>query len=146
VLDEIRTQGLELQVICNKGAVMVLPRGVDKANGLETALNQLSLSRHNAVGVGDAENDLAFLGICECAAAVENALPTVKARADFVLREARGAGVIELIDCLLANDLADAVARYRQARPDYLGRPKPQQTSAVRQVRRLLSNSPGEEQ
>jgi hydroxymethylpyrimidine pyrophosphatase-like HAD family hydrolase len=30
---------------------------------------------HNAVAVGDAENDHAFFNICECAVAVANALP-----------------------------------------------------------------------
>jgi hydroxymethylpyrimidine pyrophosphatase-like HAD family hydrolase len=107
VLDEIRKFGLELQVIFNKGAVMVLPPGVNKATGLDAALEQLSLSRHNAIGVGDAENDHAFLKTCECAVAVANALPTVKAHADLVTRGDHGAGVIELIDRVLASDLTD---------------------------------------
>ena len=67
VLETIRDLGLELQVIFNKGAVMVLPAGVNKATGLAAALAQLGLSPHNAVGIGDAENDHAFLAICECA-------------------------------------------------------------------------------
>ena len=66
VLKTIRDCGLELQVIFNKGAVMVLPAGVNKATGLRAALAELNLSPHNAVGVGDAENDHAFLNICEC--------------------------------------------------------------------------------
>jgi hydroxymethylpyrimidine pyrophosphatase-like HAD family hydrolase/energy-coupling factor transporter ATP-binding protein EcfA2 len=107
VLDEIRKLGLELQVIFNKGAVMVLPPGVNKASGLDTALEQLSLSRHNAVGVGDAENDHAFLKTCECAVAVANALPTVKEHADLVTHGERGAGVIELVERVLASDLSD---------------------------------------
>ena len=37
VLDAIRHLGLELQVIFNKGAVMVLPSGVNKATGLAVA-------------------------------------------------------------------------------------------------------------
>src|SRR5262245_9458121 len=60
VLQTIRELGLELQVIFNKGAVMILPSGVNKASGLKAALNELNLSLHNAVGVGDAENDHAF--------------------------------------------------------------------------------------
>ena len=35
VLEAIRELGLELQIIFNKGAVMVLPAGVSKASGLE---------------------------------------------------------------------------------------------------------------
>jgi HAD superfamily hydrolase (TIGR01484 family) len=106
VLEVIRDLGLELQVIFNKGAVMVLPSGLNKATGLKVALKQLNLSVHNAVGVGDAENDHAFLGICECAVAVGNALPSVKEKADFVTAATHGTGVTELIEEILADDLA----------------------------------------
>jgi HAD superfamily hydrolase (TIGR01484 family) len=114
VLDTIRDSGLELQVIFNKGAVMVLPSGVNKSSGFQAALTELGLSPHNAVGIGDAENDHAFLALCECAVAVANALPTVKERADYVTAGDHGAGVIELMDRLLADDL-------RSLEP-YLGR------------------------
>ena len=68
------------------------------------------------VGIGDAENDHAFLAMCGWSVAVANALDSVKAAADMVTRGARGDGVRELIDELLASDLADAVrasARHR---------------------------------
>ncbi len=105
-LEVIRDLGLELQVIFNKGAVMILPSGVNKATGLQAALAELNLSEHNAVGVGDAENDHAFLGICECAVAVANALPAVQEKADFVTKSTHGAGVTELIEEMLRDDLA----------------------------------------
>jgi hydroxymethylpyrimidine pyrophosphatase-like HAD family hydrolase len=107
VLEVIRELGLELQVIFNKGAVMVLPSGVNKASGMDAALADLGLSRHNAVGVGDAENDHAFLARCECSVAVANALPALKQRADLVTAGERGAGVAELIDRLVECDLAE---------------------------------------
>lgn len=106
VLEVIRDLGLELQVIFNKGAVMVLPSGVNKASGLQAALAQLNLSVHNTVGVGDAENDHAFLGICECSVAVANALPAVKERADFVTQATHGRGVTQLIEEMMNDDLA----------------------------------------
>jgi hydroxymethylpyrimidine pyrophosphatase-like HAD family hydrolase len=106
VLETIHDMGLELQVIFNKGAVMVLPSGVNKATGLAAALTELGLSRRNAVAVGDAENDHAFLGVCECAVAVSNALPALQGRADWVTRGDHGAGVVELVDRLLEDDLA----------------------------------------
>jgi hydroxymethylpyrimidine pyrophosphatase-like HAD family hydrolase len=114
-LKVIREQGLELQVIFNKGSVMVLPSGVNKATGLVAALAEFRISPHNTVGVGDAENDHAFLRLCECSAAVGNALPAVKDTADVVMKGKRGAGVAELIDRLLANDLSDlkTLARHR---------------------------------
>src|SRR5262245_7402870 len=106
-LEAIRDLGLEWSVIFNKGAVMLLPPGVNKATGLAAALQELGLSPHNVVGVGDAENDHAFLQLCECSAAVSNALPLVKEQADVRTRKDHGAGVIELIDELLADDLAE---------------------------------------
>ena len=107
VLDVIRDLGLEYQVIFNKGAVMVLPSGVNKASGLSAVLKELGLSPHNTVAIGDAENDHAFLDFCGCGVAVANALPMLKERADFVTKGDRGAGVVELINQLLASDLAE---------------------------------------
>ena len=114
VLEVIRDMGLELQVIFNKDAVMVLPSGVNKASGLQVALNELRLSPHNAVGVGDAENDHVFLGMCECGAAVANALPALKERADLVTDGSHGAGVEELIEKLLSEDLASLAPRLKR--------------------------------
>src|SRR5215831_20522191 len=45
-LEVIREMGLELQVIFNKGAVMILPSGVNKAFGLAHALAEFGLSPH----------------------------------------------------------------------------------------------------
>lgn len=107
VLEVIRNIGLEYQVILNKDAVMVLPSGINKASGLGVALEEMGLSPHNAVGIGDAENDHALLSLCECGVAVANALPMLKERADFVTKGARGAGVVEIIDKLIASDLEE---------------------------------------
>lgn len=101
----IRELGLELRVAFNKNALMVLPTGVDKASGLDVALEELSLCQHNAVGIGDAENDLALLAACAIGVAVENAVPQLKAAADLVTANACGAGVVELIEELLQSDM-----------------------------------------
>jgi hydroxymethylpyrimidine pyrophosphatase-like HAD family hydrolase len=116
ILETIRDLGLDLQVIFNKDAVMVLPSGVNKATGLAAALDELGLSPHNVAGIGDAENDHAFLGACECSAAVANALPVVKEKVDVVVRGDHGAGVAEFIDELVADDLLgrdSMLARHR---------------------------------
>jgi len=114
VLHAVRDLGLELQVIFNKGAVMVLPTGVNKATGLAAALVELGLSAHNVVSVGDAENDHALLESCECGVAVANALPSLQQRADLVMSRDHGGGVTELIDRMLADDLVSArVQRHR---------------------------------
>ncbi|MHB1402416.1 MAG: HAD family hydrolase [Thiobacillus sp.] len=105
VQDVIWELGLEAQVIGNRGAVMVLPAGINKATGLEYALRKLGLSRHEVVGIGDAENDHSFLARCECAVAVANAAPSIRQIAAFVTAAENGNGVIELIDELIADDL-----------------------------------------
>jgi hydroxymethylpyrimidine pyrophosphatase-like HAD family hydrolase len=111
VLEAIQEVGLEWQIIFNKGAVMCLPSGVNKASGLAAALDFLSLSPLNVAAVGDAENDHAFLTACGCAVAVANAIETIKAEADIVTAGARGAGVVELIGRLLDGDEATAHIR-----------------------------------
>ena len=110
-LEVIHDMGLELQVIFNKGAVMILPANVNKASGLKAALKVMNLSPHNVVAVGDAENDHALLRMCEVSAAVANALPSVKDTADIVTTEDHGKGVSQLITGMLRNDLTDVDKR-----------------------------------
>jgi hydroxymethylpyrimidine pyrophosphatase-like HAD family hydrolase len=105
VADVIQDLGLDLQVILNKGSVMVLPASVDKATGLSAALDELALSAQSVVAIGDAENDQAFLAMCGCGVAVANALDALKAGAAHVTRGEAGAGVREIIDSLIADDL-----------------------------------------
>ena len=117
VMTTIRDFGLELQVIFNKGAVMILPSGVNKGTGLTACLKQMGLTPTAAVGIGDAENDHSLLGLCEVAVAVSNALPMLKERADLVTVGDHGAGVVELIDKILADDLAQLTPYYRLRQP-----------------------------
>jgi hydroxymethylpyrimidine pyrophosphatase-like HAD family hydrolase len=108
VLRAVEELGLELQVIRNKGAVMVLPANVDKETGLEAALAELGLAVEQAVAVGDAENDEPMLASAGMGVAVANALPSVKLGADLVTVGAAGAGVAEVVARLLAGDLGGA--------------------------------------
>ncbi|MGE3822269.1 MAG: HAD family hydrolase, partial [Isosphaeraceae bacterium] len=100
----IDAMGLDLQVILNKRAVMILPSGLDKGTGLALALEELGIPPGEVVGVGDAENDLPFLARCGLSVAVANALPIVKEQADHVTLADHGPGVVELIDGLLSSD------------------------------------------
>ncbi len=111
VLSAIRDLGLEWHVIFNKGSVMALPSGVTKATGLEPALTELGIQTAQTVGVGDAENDHAFLRLCGLSVAVSNALPSLKEEADWVTPGARGTGVAELIDRMITTDLAEMTPR-----------------------------------
>lgn len=113
VLETIRRLGLELQIIFNKEAVMILPSGVSKESGLRHALGRLGISPHNAMGVGDAENDHAFLSRVGFSVAVANAVPALAEQADFVTAAPNGAGVCELIAGPLAADFESLRNRKR---------------------------------
>jgi len=111
VLEFIHELGLELQVVFNKGSVMVLPTGVNKATGLMQALKELAIKPEQVVAVGDGENDHALLAACGFGVAVANAVTPLKQRADLVTSSADGAGVAELISRVLAGDLAQLPRR-----------------------------------
>jgi hydroxymethylpyrimidine pyrophosphatase-like HAD family hydrolase len=110
-LAAIREAGVERSLVFNKGALMLLPGGVTKGTGLMAALEAMELSAHNLAGIGDAENDHAFLSLCECAVAVADAVPALRERADLVTRGGAGAGVVEFIEEQLLGDGATLVPR-----------------------------------
>jgi hydroxymethylpyrimidine pyrophosphatase-like HAD family hydrolase len=108
VYKAIEELGLNLQIILNREAVMVLPVGVDKGTGFRTAMAELRLPMDSAVGVGDAENDYAFLSLCGFSVAVANAIRSLKKRVRLVTSGKAGAGVVEVLQKLLtAEDLFD---------------------------------------
>ena len=111
VLEAIARLGLEQQVIFNKGAVMVLPPGVNKASGLRVALQELGLSARNVVAGGDGENDHAMLEMAEYSVATANAIETLKAAADYVTRETHGDGILEVVAGMIESDLASIPPR-----------------------------------
>jgi hydroxymethylpyrimidine pyrophosphatase-like HAD family hydrolase len=104
VAQMIRELNLPLQVILNKGALMILPTTVDKASGLRAALSELHLQPSEVVGVGDAENDIVFLRACGYSVAVANAIPALKEQVQLVTQARNGAGVEELIHKILTNE------------------------------------------
>ncbi|WRH66766.1 MAG: HAD family hydrolase [Planktothrix sp. GU0601_MAG3] len=97
----IQELGVNLEIINNKGAIMILPVGINKAFGLKTLSELINLSPEKIVGVGDAENDCDFLQQCGYSVAVANALPQVKEKVNWVTKNSRGLGVEELIDQIL---------------------------------------------
>lgn len=95
--------GLDLQIIFNREAVMILPAGVNKGAGLKAALAELGLPGAAVVGIGDAENDYAFLRLCGFSVAVANAIPSLKEQVQLVTSGAAGAGVAEVVQKLVVT-------------------------------------------
>ena len=85
ILATIRELQLPLVVLFNRGRLMVLPQAISKGTGLRSALRILRLSAHNAIAIGDAENDHALLAECELAVAVSWGSKILQASADEVV-------------------------------------------------------------
>jgi hypothetical protein len=100
----IRDLGLEYHIVFNKGAVMVLPPGTNKATGLKAALADLDLSTRSVIGIEDAENDFAFPEACGCSADIGNAKPALKNMVGVVLEGRWARGVMELIEQVISKD------------------------------------------
>jgi hydroxymethylpyrimidine pyrophosphatase-like HAD family hydrolase len=103
VTEVIALLGLDCQILRNRNALMVLPTGITKGSGLAAALARINRSPHNAIAVGDAENDIPMLMEAELGVAVANAVSSVKRKADLVLSRPNAAGVIELLRGPLLN-------------------------------------------
>ena len=110
VYKAIEELGLNLQIILNRESVMVLPVGVDKSTGFRAAMAELRLPIASAVGIGDAENDYAFLNLCGFSVAVGNAIPSLKERVHLVTSGDDGAGVVEVLQKLLVSEDSFAMA------------------------------------
>jgi hydroxymethylpyrimidine pyrophosphatase-like HAD family hydrolase len=122
ILQIIRELGLELKIIFNRSAVMILPTGVDKASGTKSALRKLGMSPHEIVAVGDSENDHSLLQPAECPVAVANALDPIKEIAALITKSSAGEGVVELIDEIIANDLKQVNAHSSSHSPRHATR------------------------
>jgi hypothetical protein len=85
VLEVIRELELPLVELFNRQRLMVLPQAVSKATGLREAARALRLSLHNALAVGDAENDHDLLGVCEVGVAVAWGSAALQRAADEVI-------------------------------------------------------------
>ena len=95
------------EIVTNNKTIMVLPAGVDKATGLAAALKELRIPARRVVSIGDGENDSILFKSTGCGVAVANAPEIVKRTADLVTKAAAGGGVGELIDRIIAPDLAE---------------------------------------
>ncbi|MGQ9367623.1 HAD family hydrolase [Azospirillum sp. A39] len=123
-IDAIRELALTLDVSFNRGAVIILPPGTDKAAALGRVLERFAVAPEAVVGMGDGENDHAFLRLCGRSVAVADAVASVREDADAVTAGAAGAGVVEEIGRLLAEDPArTAPAQPATAAAPPTGRP-----------------------
>jgi hypothetical protein len=85
ILSMLRVLDLPLALHFNRGRLMLLPHGVCKSSGLREVLRFFRLSSHNALAIGDAENDHDLLQACEVGAAVAWGSPGLLRDADVIV-------------------------------------------------------------
>lgn len=107
ILGVIQEHQLPLTLLFNRDRVMVLPQAVNKATGLRELLRMLRRSEHDAIGVGNAENDHALLEAIEIGAAVAWGSPALQAVADEIVDGDGPRAVAAYIDRLAASPLLD---------------------------------------
>lgn len=83
--------------LCNTGGQNreLSPKGIDKGVGVARALEYLGRTGNaRTFGFGDSGNDLGMLAAVETAVAMGNAMPEVKALADYVTDDAAHDGTV----------------------------------------------------
>jgi hydroxymethylpyrimidine pyrophosphatase-like HAD family hydrolase len=142
-LDVLRRLEQPLVLAFNRGRLMVLPQAVSKSTGLRRALTALRVSIHNAVGIGDAENDHDLLDACEVGVAVGWGSPALRAVADEIIQGSGPASVAAYIDRITRQPRLSAAQMGR--RQLFLGRQHDGETVslAVRGRTMVIAGEPG---
>ncbi|MEO8070690.1 MAG: HAD hydrolase family protein [Acidobacteriota bacterium] len=114
ILGVLQRAELPLVMAFNRSRVMVLPQSISKATGLREVLRVLRLSMHNAMAIGDAENDHELLRFCEYGVAVGWGSEFLKASADAVLPGNSPAAVAPFLNAVAAERQLPVAARSRR--------------------------------
>ncbi len=97
VQEVLAATGVNLELIYNRAALMLVPPGISKGTGVRQMISDLGLSFHDVLALGDAENDIDLFEVCGWAGCPENAVPALVDRADWRFPGEDGAGIAEAI-------------------------------------------------
>jgi hydroxymethylpyrimidine pyrophosphatase-like HAD family hydrolase len=84
--------------------INLMPAGIDKGSGLDWLAADIGLGLDEIAGVGDADSDLVFLERVGLAACPANATAGVRARAGWIAPRPFGAGLLDVIDRIVATN------------------------------------------
>lgn len=101
----------------NKGAVMILPRGANKASGLAHLLQCVGLADGRLIAFGDGENDRALLEMAHVGIAVQDAVSSLRVIADRVTTRPGPDGVLEMLPAIVQGKLDQELLQGRQSSP-----------------------------
>ncbi len=97
VREALSATGVSLELVYNRSALMLLPQGVTKGSGVRQVIHELSLSPHDVLALGDAENDLELFEACGFSGCPADAVPIVREHADWVFPGDNGRAVAAAI-------------------------------------------------
>jgi len=97
--------GVNLELVYNRAALMLLPAGISKGTGVQHLVRAFGLSFHDVLALGDSENDGALFEACGWAGCPANAVPEVMQRADWIFPGDDGAGNARAIVGPILNGL-----------------------------------------
>lgn len=78
--------------------IELVPKGIDKAQSLNRLLELIGLSTNDMIAFGDGYNDLSMLKLAGVGVAMANAVPEVRAEADFITKSNEEDGVAFAIE------------------------------------------------
>lgn len=76
----------------------VLPAGASKGAGLKRLLDDLNMNPQDVLAIGDGENDIEMIQLAGIGVAVANAMPKLKAVADYIVASNDEDGLVEAIE------------------------------------------------
>jgi hydroxymethylpyrimidine pyrophosphatase-like HAD family hydrolase len=115
VWEALATTGVSLELVYNRTALMLLPQGVSKGTGVRQVIQELGLSPHDVLAIGDAENDLELFEACGFSGCPADAVPMLREHADWVFPGENGHAVAAaIVGPILGGTLrADRSPRHR---------------------------------
>ncbi|MFL6576323.1 MAG: HAD family hydrolase, partial [Povalibacter sp.] len=104
---------LDIQVVEDRVALMMVPADVSQVCGVQAALSELRLSPRNLLAVGDHTADSGLFRFAQCSIAVANATADAKKTADRVTRAQICDGFLEIAAEMLSGEANDVPERHR---------------------------------
>ncbi|HJR85239.1 MAG TPA: phosphoglycolate phosphatase [Nitrososphaeraceae archaeon] len=101
----LKEKGLKLDIVDSKYAFHINEIGVNKAKGLDLALEFLNIEPKEVVAIGDSETDIPVFGSCGLSIALGHSDDEVKANANHVVTGKEGVGLCDAIDYVSLNYL-----------------------------------------
>ena len=101
----LKEKGLKLDIVDSLYAFHINELGVNKARGLNLALEFLRIEPKEVVAIGDSETDIPVFGNCGLSIALGHSDDEVKAHANHVVNGKEGVGLCDAIDYVSLNYL-----------------------------------------